>query len=190
MTITLSCTHTENITFETKQSVLKIHKHAHTYVHGEFLKPLGSESSLLRVCPDVPLLSVHYDFTVWVEPPCSHNKTNTFTSTACMYRHTSNATHDYRVSRRILGLGGGKTTEWVWMLLTNEARFTPIGVSIPHTKARFTPIGVSIPHTKARFTPLGVNIQAATFWLQPLRFGIAERGKFDNVSYTPLAVAI
>ena len=45
-------------------------------------------------------------------------------------------------------------------------------------------------HAKARFTPVGVNIQAATFRLQPLRFGIAERGKFDNVSYTPLAVAI
>ena len=27
------------------------------------------------------------------------------------------------------------------------------------------------------------------FRLQPLRFGIAERGKFDNISYTPLAVA-
>ena len=28
------------------------------------------------------------------------------------------------------------------------------------------------------------------FWLQSLRFGIAERGKFDNVSYTPFVVAI
>ena len=37
---------------------------------------------------------------------------------------------------------------------------------------------------------LSVNIQVAIFRLQPSRFGIAERGKFYNVSYTPLAVAI
>ena len=47
-------------------------------------------------------------------------------------------------------------------------------------------------HAKARFTPIGVNIQAVTFSAQPSRFGIAEaeRGKLDNVSYTPLAAAI
>ena len=47
-------------------------------------------------------------------------------------------------------------------------------------------------HVKVLFMLLGANIyKRLLFQLQPSRFGIlAERGKFDNVSYTLLAVAI
>ena len=45
-------------------------------------------------------------------------------------------------------------------------------------------------HAKARFAPIGTNIPAATFSASTFEIWNAEKGKFDNVSYTPLAVAI
>ena len=47
---------------------------------------------------------------------------------------------------------------------------------------------ISLLNNLARFTLIGVNIQAATF--SASNFEIWTRGKFDNASYTPLAVAI
>ena len=56
---------------------------------------------------------------------------------------------------------------------------------------QFTPIGVSILHMLKRgLRQLASLYKQLLFRLQPSRFGIAERGKFDNVSFTPLVVAI
>ena len=51
-------------------------------------------------------------------------------------------------------------------------------------------VGISILHTVNHgLRQLASIYKRLLFRLQPSRFGIAERGKFDNVSIAPLAVA-